>query len=341
MGSLAFIVCFGLSALLTWCLVHYRGRWVILDHPNARSLHEAPRPRSGGAAIVLGLAAGGGVFVSSGPAIGGSLWLGLCVLLVAGISFLDDIRGIPVFVRLAAHAVAAVAIVLAGDLAFYHLDFPFWELALPAWVAVAGSILYLIWMLNLYNFMDGIDGLAGGMAVIGFGAFAVVGALAGASVFAALSLCVALASAGFLIFNFPPARIFMGDVGAGTLGFLAGLFTLWGARAAIFPFWIGVLAFSPFIVDATWTLLRRVVGGEKPWQAHRAHAYQRVVRAGWSHRRTTLWEYALMTICGISAILLNMGDIPFLQTAGLLAWVLIYLGLGIGVTRLVDARSAA
>ncbi|HET7569591.1 MAG TPA: glycosyltransferase family 4 protein [Gammaproteobacteria bacterium] len=329
------IIALLVSALLTARLVRYRGRWAILDHPNARSLHAIPRPRSGGVAIVLGFAAGGGALAATLP--GGPLWLAVCVLAVAAISLVDDVRGAPVAARLAVHVAAAAAIVIGGGVALHRLDFPFWELVLPNWLALAGSILYLIWMLNLYNFMDGIDGLAGGMAVLGFGAFAVLGWLAGAPVFAWFSLCVAAATAGFLLFNFPPARIFMGDVGSGTLGFLAGLFTLWGARADVFPFWVGVLVFSPFVVDATWTLLRRTATGEKPWQAHRVHAYQRLVRAGWGHRRTVLREYILMTSCAGSAILVCAYDANPVGAAILLGWILIYTMLGIAVTRSVAA----
>lgn len=336
------VIAFVLGTLLTWVLVCYRGRWAILDHPNARSLHETPCPRSGGVAILLGLAAGGGSFLLALPVADRPLWPALCVLLVAAVSLVDDIRSLPAFVRLAVHGAAACTVVVAGNLAFYRLNFPFWELVLPSWLALVGSILYIVWMLNLYNFMDGIDGLAGGMAVLGFGTFAVLGWLADAPTFATLSLCIAASSAGFVLFNFPPARIFMGDIGAGTLGFIAALFTLWGARAGVFPFWVGVLVFSPFVVDATWTLVRRAVAGEKPWQAHRIHAYQRVVQAGWSHRRTTLHEYLLMTSCAASAILVSMGKSPALGAAVLMGWILIYGVLGAGVSRLVSAaRSAA
>jgi UDP-N-acetylmuramyl pentapeptide phosphotransferase/UDP-N-acetylglucosamine-1-phosphate transferase len=330
------LVAFLVGLLLTAALVRYRGRWAILDHPNARSLHVEPRPRSGGIAIVLGLAVGAALL--SWTTRDGAWWLALPVLLVAVVSLIDDIRGLPVYARLAVHGAAAIAIVLGGHLSLYRVHFPFWELVLPEWAALAASILYLVWMLNLYNFMDGIDGLAGGMAVLGFGAFAALGWIAAAPGFALLSLCIAVASLGFLIFNFPPARIFMGDVGAGTLGFLAGVFTLWGARAGIFPFWVGVLAFSPFIVDASWTLVRRLATGQKPWQAHRVHAYQRLVQAGWSHRRTTVCEYGVMIMCELSAILVILKENPVFGSAILLAWVAIYFALGISVSIRVRAH---
>lgn len=331
------IISFAISVLLTWGLVRYRGRWAILDHPNARSLHEMPRPRSGGLAIVLGLAAGSGTLILDSAAsrqVGVALW----VALVAIVSFVDDIRDLSVYVRFAVHCAAAIGIVAGGNIVCYQLDFPFWELTLPAWAAMAVSILYLVWMLNLYNFMDGIDGLAGGMAVVGFGALAILGWLASAPIFMAFSLCIATAGLGFTIFNFPPARIFMGDVGASTLGFLAGVFTLWGARDGIFPFWIGVLVFSPFIVDATWTLLRRIAAREKPWEAHRVHAYQRLVQVGWTHCRVTLCEYSLMTSCAASAILLAVEKNPGFGAAVLLIWIVIYSVLGISVNRFVSVR---
>lgn len=337
------IISFVVSLLLTRWLVAYRGRWAILDHPNARSLHAQPRPRSGGVAICAGLAAGGAVLVAGwaeAPA-GWSLFSALCVLLVAAVSLVDDVRDLPALGRLLIHVLAACALVLGGGLFIERLSFPLWDAALPAWLGIGGSILYMAWMLNLYNFMDGIDGLAGGMAVWGFGAYAVLGWIAGDRHFAWLSLCIATASLGFLIFNFAPAKIFMGDVGAGTLGLLAAIFTLWGARDDIFPAWVGVLVFSPFVVDASWTLVRRVLYGEIPWQAHRMHAYQRLVRSGWSHRRVVLWEYVLMTLCAGSAILVSEDKYPVLGVAILSAWSAIYVGLGVFVYRTDRASGEA
>jgi UDP-N-acetylmuramyl pentapeptide phosphotransferase/UDP-N-acetylglucosamine-1-phosphate transferase len=157
-------------------------------------------------------------------------------------------------------------------------------------------------MINLYNFMDGMDGFAAGMAVAGFGALSLAGWIADAPGFGLVSGLIAAAAAGFLIWNFPPARIFMGDAGSISLGFLAAAMSLWAARDGILALWASALVFSPFIVDATVTILRRATAGERIWEPHRSHHYQRLVRLGWGHRKTVLRAYVLMSACAASAL---------------------------------------
>ena len=195
-------------------------------------------------------------------------------------------------------------------------------------------------MINLYNFMDGMDGFAGGMAVSGFGAFAILGWMAGHDAFMAINLVISAAAAGFLIFNFPPARIFMGDIGSSVLGLLAASLSLWGARDGVFPFWIAVLVFSPFIVDATVTLIRRLLRREKIWQAHKTHYYQTLVQAGWGHRKTVLLEYAIMLGCGVTA-LWGVRAPEKLQAAILAGWTLFYFLFFFRVSRLASRRNKA
>jgi UDP-N-acetylmuramyl pentapeptide phosphotransferase/UDP-N-acetylglucosamine-1-phosphate transferase len=295
----AFVLSFVLSALLT----RYRGRFALLDLPNARSLHAGATPRAGGLAILAGLAAGA-VIAGSTLALPGGAWAAAALLLVAAISFADDIWRLPALLRLAVHLAAALMLVLGGAymLPVLHLV-PGWDLQEAPWVLVTFSVLLMVWCTNLYNFMDGMDGLAGGMAVIGFGSLVLLGCLAHAPAYACAASLVAAAAAGFLPFNLAPARLFMGDVGSGSLGFLVGLFLLWAERAGLFPLWLGFMVFSPFLVDATWTVIRRALQGKKPWQAHREHFYQRLVGQGWSHRRTTLCAYALMLKCSLFAVL--------------------------------------
>jgi UDP-N-acetylmuramyl pentapeptide phosphotransferase/UDP-N-acetylglucosamine-1-phosphate transferase len=189
-----------------------------------------------------------------------------------------------------------------GGLRWDELGLPGAPVLLPLWLALPLTLLYIGWMVNLYNFMDGMDGLAGAMAAIGFAALAILGLVGGDLRYAATWSAVAAAAAGFLTANLPPARLFLGDVGSSSLGLLAAAATLWGAGAGLFPLWIGWLVFSPFIVDATWTLLRRAVAGERVWQAHRSHHYQRLVLAGWGHRRTLYWSLALITAVAVSAV---------------------------------------
>ncbi len=325
---------FLLSAWLTARFCNPASKFHILDHPNERSLHSNPTPRSGGIAIVVAL------FGSIGwsawrfalpPEI---YWLLASLFLVALVSFMDDRAGVKVVYRFAAHIVAAMFVMLAG-LALSTVPLPSATWSLAAGPVAAISVAFVVWMINLYNFMDGMDGFAGGMAVIGFGSFAALGWFSGHASFMLVSLITASASAGFLLFNFPPARIFMGDVGSSSLGLLAASLSLWGARDGVFPFWVAVLVFSPFVVDATVTLVRRLVKGEKVWQAHRTHYYQRLVQMGWGHRKTVLWEYALMLAAAGSA--LWVVDKPSsTQWVILSLWVVLYAALAVGVRHIEE-----
>jgi len=327
-ATIAFILSTAVAALLA------RGRFRrlhVLDHPNERSLHSQPTPRTGGLALLAGLFAAllVGLFlirpVDADPlnAAAPLIWLGVALLVVAGVSYLDDRRGASRRLRLAVHLLAAILLWLGG-LRWDILELPGLTMPLPLLLALPLTVLYSTWMLNLYNFMDGMDGLAGGMASIGFAALAVLGFSAGSFVYAACCAAVAAAAAGFLTQNLPPARLFLGDVGSSSLGLLAAGLSLWGARAGLFPLWIGWLIFSPFIVDASWTLLRRAANGERLWEAHRCHHYQRLVLAGWSHRRTLGW--ALLLIAAMSATALAAPALSNAQQWQLIAgWAAIYV----------------
>lgn len=296
-GGSAFLV----SALFSRGLSHYRGRWALLDVPNQRSLHADVKPRSGGLAILAGLAAAALVSPAFPP-----LWfiwqLLLALTLVACVSLLDDVRPLPAPARLLVHALAAGLLVYADGYVPSALVLPGLSWAWPAWLAGAVTLVFMMWMTNLYNFMDGMDGLAAGMGVSGFGTLALMGLIVGAPAYALVALAIAAAAGGFLLCNFPPARLFMGDVGAASLGFMAAAMLVWADKNGLFPLWLGALPFLPFVVDATWTVLRRTARGKRPWQAHREHFYQRLVTLGWSHRRVVLGEYALMLNCGLMAV---------------------------------------
>jgi UDP-N-acetylmuramyl pentapeptide phosphotransferase/UDP-N-acetylglucosamine-1-phosphate transferase len=328
----AAILALAVSAWLTRRICDPASSLHVLDHPNERSLHTRPVPRTGGVAILVGMFAGF-LIIAIGDQPGFRFaWLTVAVLLVAALSFVDDRRGLSVRVRLLGHVVAAELLV-AGGLYVSAVVLPGIGWHWPAPAGIVLSILYLVWMVNLYNFMDGMDGFAGGMAVIGFGVLALLGGLAGNSAFLAVNLVIAAAVAGFLIFNFPPARIFMGDTGSAALGLLAGGLSLWGARDGVFPFWVAVLVFSPFVVDATATLVRRLWCGEQVWQAHRTHYYQRLVQLGWGHRKTVVAEYLLMLACGASAVL-GVRTGPVGQWVILLGWCLAYPVLMLFVARI-------
>lgn len=284
------------------------------DLPNERSLHRQPIPRLGGLGIVLALGATGyGVAGALQPL----LWLAAVLALI---SLLDDLRSLPARVRLLAHL---------GTAALYV----FTVLPAPTFPVGVMLVLILAWGINLYNFMDGANGLAGGMALIGFAFLGCAAWLGGDAQLALFALTIAAAALGFLLFNFHPARIFLGDCGSIPLGFLAGALSLWGWRNGTWDWLLPVLAFSPFLADATVTLLKRAVSGQKFWRAHRDHYYQRLIRQGWSHRRLALAEYGLMAAAGLSALGLRNAA-PTVQLLGLAAWLIIY----VAATAAVDRR---
>jgi UDP-N-acetylmuramyl pentapeptide phosphotransferase/UDP-N-acetylglucosamine-1-phosphate transferase len=304
------------AALVTvWWLAHSRLSELALDRPNPRSLHRAPTPRTGGIAVHLGIVLGWGMVA---PGLPLEAWFGFALLLL--VSFIDDVRGLPPQWRLGAHLLAAG--VLAAALLWNDHGI----------AAVLIGTLAMAWMTNLYNFMDGSDGLAGGMTLFGFCFYGIAAWLSDSPVFALTNLSVAAAAAAFLVFNFHPARIFLGDVGSIPLGFLAAAFGLIGWLQRDWPWWFPVLVFSPFIVDASVTLARRLFRRDRLWEAHRDHYYQRLVRMGWGHRNTALGEYAVMLVSGLLA--LAMRSAPAAGQAVALALAAgAYAALIVGVER--------
>jgi UDP-N-acetylmuramyl pentapeptide phosphotransferase/UDP-N-acetylglucosamine-1-phosphate transferase len=264
-----------------------------LDTPNQRSLHVKPVPRTGGIAVLAGI-------VVAVPVAGMRVWLPFALALVlAGLSLLDDFGRVRRRIRLLFHFLAA------GVLVWYVLS-PMNLLQMVIF------ILAVVWITNLYNFMDGADGVAGGMAVIGFGAYALAAGLAGQVALAAVCGAVSTAALAFLVHNFHPARIFLGDVGSIPLGFLVAALGMLGWRNDAWPLWFPLLAFGPFMGDATVTLIRRLVRREHLGQAHRDHYYQRIVRMGFGHRTAALMGYAAMLFCAAAAVF-ALGQPPAMQ----------------------------
>jgi UDP-N-acetylmuramyl pentapeptide phosphotransferase/UDP-N-acetylglucosamine-1-phosphate transferase len=249
-------------------------------------------------------------------------WNPLVTLLAAGLaalSFLDDRTDLPIAARFGAHAVAAAVFVFA-------------ELDGVPFLAALVLVVAVMWMTNLYNFMDGSDGLAGGMALFGFGAYAVAAGLAGDVLLAAACATLAGCAAAFLVFNFHPARVFMGDAGSVPYGFLAGAIGLAGWHAGLWPLWFPVLVFAPFVVDSSVTLARRMLRREKFWRPHRSHYYQRLVQLGWGHRLTAIGEYALMLASGAAAVW-GSRQAAEEQFAVLFVAAVVYAVLGLQVDR--------
>jgi len=292
----------------------------LADRPNERSLHTVPTPRVGGLGVMAGALPVAAAF--AGSELGALL---ACAAALAAVSVADDLRSLPIAVRLPAHCVAA-------GLAVLVLGAPSPAFAGLGWAGAVAIAIALVWATNLFNFMDGADGLAGGMAAIGFAALAVAAVLAGAQEIALACAALASAAAGFLLFNFPPAKVFLGDAGSIPLGFLAGALGVAGAIGGAWPGWFPVLVFSPFVVDATATIARRLLGGEPVWIAHRSHYYQRLALSGWPRRRLALAAWALMAAAAGSALLALRSD-GMLRCAILSVWVAAYFLLARGIDR--------
>jgi UDP-N-acetylmuramyl pentapeptide phosphotransferase/UDP-N-acetylglucosamine-1-phosphate transferase len=284
----------------------------VKDVPNERSLHEIPTPRIGGVGLVAGILTGWAIMVQAL-----SLWVVLPLLMLFVLSLIDDVRGLTVRIRFAVHLIAAVSVVWGEGLFAVH----------ALWAVMA--VMLIVWVTNLYNFMDGSDGLAGGMALFGFSMYGIAALMNGDAVLAMMCFSVGAAALVFLYFNFFPAKIFLGDAGSIPLGFLAASIGLVGWGRGMWPMWFPLMVFSPFVLDATVTLIKRAVRGERVWQAHREHYYQRMVQLGMGHRNTSLVEYALMLSVGISALwaLRDGQALPVIAVA----WCLIYVFAMVGL----------
>jgi len=347
-GMALAVLVMGLSCMLTRWLCSSAAPLALLDHPNDRSLHTAPTPRTGGLAIVASVVMGlllveatgwedVTFFMSADPTRSDVwLWVMGSTLALSAVSFWDDRAGLSPAIRFILHGLAATGVVWGACLTVAAVSVPILGSLPLEWLAPSLTVLGLMWVTNLYNFMDGMDGFAGGMTVLGFGMLGYLAWIGGSQELALLALLISAAAAGFLFFNLPPARIFMGDVGSVPLGFLAGTLTVLGVHDGVFDLWAPLLIFSPFIVDATVTLFRRLLRGVKVWQAHREHYYQRLVLAGWSHRKTMLAEYALMLASGVTAMLYVNATEP-IRLAILIFWLVGYVVLAWGV-RAVEVK---
>jgi len=283
---------FAASGLAIVALMRVRAR-LPQDTPNERSLHVAPIPRGGGLALWAGwlpVALWASPVGEAGTAVWLAPWLVLAI-----VSLRDDVRALGVGLRLTVHTTAALWFAIA--LVWPWAPASAWSALLPPVLLCAAIV---VWSLNLYNFMDGSDGLAAAMALFGFSAYGGGALLTGASATAFFAL--AAATVPFLVINLPPSRMIMGDVGAVPLGFLAAAFGVSMVSAGRWPTWFPALVFLPFIADATVTLGRRAWRRERLWQAHRVHYYQRLTQLGAGHRGTLAVYGAWMTGCGLTAL---------------------------------------
>ncbi|MDD2685707.1 MAG: glycosyltransferase family 4 protein [Gallionella sp.] len=280
----------------------------IQDVPNERSLHTNPLPRMGGIGLVAGAVSGWVLTINVL-----TWWLLLPLVILFLVSLLDDMRDLSVRVRLLAQLLAAAILVVGSDMFVQQ----------GAVVALL-LLLLTVWVVNLYNFMDGSDGLAGGMALFGFAMYGFAALMQDGDVaFAGLNFSISAAALGFLVYNFAPAKIFMGDAGSISLGFLAVAMGIWGWQMSYWQAWFPLLVFSPFIVDATVTLIKRAMRGARVTEAHCEHYYQRAIQLGWGHRKLALIEYVLMLGAGISSLCALWKEELLLFV--LMGWATIYI----------------
>jgi UDP-N-acetylmuramyl pentapeptide phosphotransferase/UDP-N-acetylglucosamine-1-phosphate transferase len=328
----AFLVsAFGAEAFRRWALAR-----LVLDIPNQRSSHRVPTPRGGGVGIVAGFLAGLLVWL---VLLGGSLspralgWL--CgALIVAGVSFLDDLRPLPAWLRLGVHLLAAGLLTIVGVQ----------EREQPLLLAIPLAFAWIVLVTNIYNFMDGIDGLAGAQAIVAGIALAVAGWLVGNPLVMAAASLLAAASAGFLVHNLPPpARLFMGDVASTFLGFsFAGLTLLGslGVGGGRLPVELGAIVLAPFLFDGLLTLARRVLRRERWFEAHRSHYYQRLVSSGLTHGQVTALYTALAALAAAAGLLSLVVGPPLGEVLTILAFAPM-LGVVALVWRLERSSSRA
>ncbi|MCW8915847.1 MAG: undecaprenyl/decaprenyl-phosphate alpha-N-acetylglucosaminyl 1-phosphate transferase [Magnetovibrio sp.] len=327
-----------LAALLTWLLMK---RVRIIDVPNERSSHSRPTPRSGGIAIVVTFFAGLGAMwaISDSPVLGTSYFWGFCgaAFVIAAVSIFDDLSGLSFKVKLLLQTGCSAWVMALGVVAD-QVYLPFiglWELG---WLAYPVTLVWIIGLTNAFNFMDGIDGISGGTAIIASGFFAFVMMNGGSAFLHHVVWIVLWASLGFLLWNWQPAKIFMGDSGSQFLGFILAIFAVMAGQfdESHVPYVVMPLLFFHYMWDTVYTFVRRYRAGEAVTEAHRSHLYQLMNRLGMSHARVTLTYLGIGALQGLGALVL----VQLPPEWQLLVFVP-FIGLQWGLTRNVVRRARA
>jgi UDP-N-acetylmuramyl pentapeptide phosphotransferase/UDP-N-acetylglucosamine-1-phosphate transferase len=306
-GLSALVICYmGVAAVRGWAL-----RRNLVDIPNERSSHTDPTPRGGGLAIAAIILVGFvGVQVLS-PGLPRRAFLGYLfgALLVAAISGCDDLFSISAKTRLPIHLLAAgLFAMMAGYVDRIYL--PFLGTVELGWVGFPITLMWIAGFTNAFNFMDGIDGIAAGQAIVTASCWIVVNSVFGSAALTTLSVLVAGASLGFLLHNLPPARIFMGDVGSTVLGYTFATLPVLAFKQARDSrlLVVGALCVAPFVFDTALTMIRRAFRKEQLFQAHRTHLYQRLTRLGYVHGSVTLLYLGIGTVSSLMALAYLWGN---------------------------------
>ncbi len=297
-----FLIALLTSYAATWALLRVRLRRRFVDVPNTRSSHDAPKPRYGGIAIVAGFYAALAFLVLTTPGASDFWPLALGGGLLFATGLIDDARGLGAGVRLLIQIGAATILVLTGNI-IGRVDLPVVGEVTFGWMSIPLTIMFVIGSINAYNFIDGIDGLAAGSAFIASAFLALIAWSLGHIPLAILFLAVGGSSLGFLQFNFPPSRLFMGDGGSTFLGYFFAYAAIAGNRLSPeLPFVVPALILSSLYLDAGLTVVNRLLRGERLFQPHRTHYYQRLLQIGLNHKQVTLLEYLITILLGVSAV---------------------------------------
>jgi UDP-GlcNAc:undecaprenyl-phosphate GlcNAc-1-phosphate transferase len=322
---------FLLSAGVTWTMI----RIGILDVPNHRSSHATPVPNSGGVAIVFAALAGFMVvfLFSDETRIGEDhmIGFGLAAVAIVAVSLLDDLGKLRTFRLKLATQLFAAAVLLAFGIVIDEITLPFIGSFSVGWLGYPLTLLWVVGMTNMFNFMDGLNGLAGGTAVLVAAFFGIATYVQGSVFIYILCYVLFAAALGFFIFNFPSGRIFMGDVGSQFLGFTFAAVAVIAAEydAARTSLMVMLLLFFNFLFDTIFTFCRRYLRGEFVTQAHRSHLYQLFQRMGYSHVQVSLFHFAVAVAQGIGALVMLHFEsamrafifVPYLAFQLLYAWV--------------------
>lgn len=326
-----------IALVLSYLCVGGLRRWAerrqFLDMPNERSSHSRPTPRGGGLAIVAITLAGICLYASTRPitseAVLLSYVLGAVIIAVAG--WLDDLRSLPVGVRFLAHGLGALLVI--GGIGYWRMaDLPLLGQLQLGWMGLVLVFFWILGLTNAYNFMDGIDGIAGGQAVVAGLGWTLFGWWGDQPLVSALGALLAACSLGFLGHNWPPARIFMGDVASGFLGYTFAVLAVVAALRDPRSILVGALLLWPFLFDTIFTFLRRLGRGENVFAAHRSHLYQRLVILHYSHRFVSLL-YTMLALIGFLLSLAWLRGGAGSHVAIVLLLPLLCLGLWLYVVR--------
>ena len=306
-----------ISFLMTGAILRYSLRRSLLDIPTDRGSHEVPKPRLGGVAIVLAFYLTMVTAMIAGfdplPGVDSKAGIFVAAAMIAAVGFIDDLRGLDAKLKLVAQLAAAGTVVFSGVL-LEEISIPLIGTVSLGPAAIPLTILWITAIVNFYNFIDGLDGLAAGVGMIAAVFLVLLGFAAGDPALGMIYAAIAGVLFGFLRYNFPPARIFMGDCGSTFIGFMFAVLSIAGARQGV-PAFVTILIMGGVLGDAALTLGRRMIQRKRIFTAHRTHYYQRLTDLGLSHKQVALLEYFIAALLGGSAFLLVSGENEF--TSGL------------------------